>query len=265
MDPTSNAAPEGLMGDISNQQASVITTWIIMTALAAVAVSMRFYTRRLILHILGPEDWLILAALVFAFGACVGFVRRECSPCHVLCLTSNTHLNPETFFGMGQHVGTLTPEMSKQWQMVRHSQRARRPGCRCMPTDNSIASQKQFYSLLFHTISLGITKMSILCLYMRVMVYGAPRIAVYVVLGFTMMCNSWVLVASFIQCIPLEALWDSDVEGSCLGNAVTIGSSIIHIITDFIIFALPIPTLASLRIHRRQKIGLLGVFSIGFL
>ncbi len=77
MDSTSNTAFEGPLGDISNQQAPVITTWIIMTALAAVAVSMRFYTRRLILHILGPEDWLILAAVVFALGACVGFVRRE--------------------------------------------------------------------------------------------------------------------------------------------------------------------------------------------
>ncbi len=77
MDSTSDTAFEGPLGDISNQQASVITTWIIMTALAAVAVSMRFYTRRLILHILGLEDWLILAAVVFALGACVGFVRRE--------------------------------------------------------------------------------------------------------------------------------------------------------------------------------------------
>ena len=180
--------------------------------------------------------------------------------------SSNAHLYPETFFGMGRHVWTLTPAMSKQWQMVRHSLRAHKPGCRHMPTlTTSIASQEQFYSFLFYTISLAMTKMSILCLYMRIMVYGAPRIAVYVVLGVTMLCNSWVLVASFIQCIPLQALWDSDVEGSCLGSAVALGSSIIHIITDFLIFVLPIPSLASLRIHKRQKIGLLVVFSIGFV
>lgn len=50
--------------DTSNQQTAIITVWVVMTVLAAITVGMRFYTRRLILHILGPEDWLILIAMV---------------------------------------------------------------------------------------------------------------------------------------------------------------------------------------------------------
>jgi hypothetical protein len=36
-----------------------------MTVLATITVCMRFYTRRLILSILGPEDWLILISMVY--------------------------------------------------------------------------------------------------------------------------------------------------------------------------------------------------------
>lgn len=48
----------------SNLQTSIIAAWVVMTVLAATTVCMRFYTRRLILHILGVEDWLILASMV---------------------------------------------------------------------------------------------------------------------------------------------------------------------------------------------------------
>ncbi|KAK3896661.1 hypothetical protein C8A05DRAFT_20412 [Staphylotrichum tortipilum] len=209
------------MLDTSTQQSPIIALWVIMTTLAAVTVCMRFYTRRLILHILGPEDWLIAVAMVFALGTCVGFIRQ-------------------TMFGLGRHVWTLTPEMMKQWGI------------------------EQFYSFTFYSVSLAIAKISILFLYMRVMVHGAQRIAIYVVLGIVMVCNIWVFISNFIQCTPLQALWDHEVKGTCMGIAVTLGNSIMHIITDFIVFTLPIPTLAKLKIHRKQKIGLMVVFSIGF-
>jgi hypothetical protein len=125
--------------------------------------------------------------------------------------------------------------------------------------------QEQFYSFTFYTASLAITKIPILFLYMRVMVHGAQRIAIYVVLAIVMVCNVWVFIANFIQCIPLQVVWDPSVKGTCLGIASTLGNSIMHVITDFIVFALPIPTLAKLKIHRKQKIGLMMVFSIGFL
>ncbi len=50
--------------DSSNNQAPIIAIWVTMTVLASVTVGMRFYTRRLILRILGPEDWLILISMV---------------------------------------------------------------------------------------------------------------------------------------------------------------------------------------------------------
>ncbi len=121
---TSNAAvaDPGAMLDTSSQEAPIITLWVIMTTLAAVTVCMRFYTRRLILRILGPEDWLIVAAMVLAIGACVGFIRRECrQPPATLVLPrpeSDPSSHVETQFGLGHHIWTLTPDKSKQWGIV---------------------------------------------------------------------------------------------------------------------------------------------------
>ncbi len=59
--PGAGAAPPM---DTSNLQVPIITVWVVMTSLATITVCMRFYTRRMILHILGVEDWLILVAMV---------------------------------------------------------------------------------------------------------------------------------------------------------------------------------------------------------
>lgn len=114
-------------------------------------------------------------------------------------------------------------------------------------------------------MSLAFAKVSIMFLYMRIMVHGPQRIANYVLLGVIVACNVWVFINNFIQCIPLEAVWNPAVKGTCLGLAVTIGNSVLHIVTDFFIFLLPIPTLAKLKINQKQKIGLIFVFSLGFL
>ncbi len=114
-------------------------------------------------------------------------------------------------------------------------------------------------------MSLAFAKLSIMFLYLRIMVHGPQRIANYVLLGIIVACNIWVFINNFIQCIPLEALWNDAVHGSCLGLSVTIGNSVLHIITDFFIFLLPIPTLIKLKINKKQKIGLVVVFSLGFL
>jgi len=47
--------------------------------------------------------------------------------------------------------------------------------------------------------------------------------------------------------------------------AIPLGNSVLHVLTDFMIFLLPIPALVNLRVPRRAKVALLGVFSLGFL
>ena len=114
-------------------------------------------------------------------------------------------------------------------------------------------------------MSLSFTKLSIIFLYLRIMSHGVQRIATYVLLSIVMACNVWVLIYQFIQCIPLKALWDPSVPGTCFPLAANIAAAVLHNVTDFIIFLFPIPTLLPLRIPKKQKIGLVLVFSLSFL
>lgn len=94
---SNGTAASAAVKDTSTRQAPIVAVWVVTTVLAGSAVGMRFYTRRVILHVLGAEDWLILISMVrsrpnparpgpanlgvavqvFAIGTCVGFIRRE--------------------------------------------------------------------------------------------------------------------------------------------------------------------------------------------
>lgn len=119
--------------------------------------------------------------------------------------------------------------------------------------------------MLLYAASLSCTKISILLLYRRFLLVGWARIGSNVVLVIVALCSIWVIITSFIDCIPLAAVWDKTIEGKCLSLPVKIGNSVAHVITDFMIFLLPIPFVVSLRLRNRHKIGLMLVFCAGFL
>ncbi len=171
-------------------------------------------------------------------------------------------------FGLGRHVWTLSPEMVMEWQKVCvvFSRGLWAGDYHLEPGSNtSYLLQEQFISFVFYGMSLALAKISIVFLYKRIMVCGPQRIANYALLGVVVACNVWVFISNFIQCIPLEAIWNPAVQGTCTSLSVNIGNSVLHIVTDFAIFILPIPSLIKLKIDKKQKIGLMVVFSLGFL
>ncbi len=126
--------------------------------------------------------------------------------------------------------------------------------------------QQQWYTFIFYALSLAFTKMAILLLYMRILTRGYVRKISYAVLAAVVICNIWVLVSLLIQCIPLQAVWDSSVQGWCLPSQdIGLLNSLLHIVTDFAIFALPIPAVLSLKMARNQKISVVALFGVGFL
>ncbi|KAJ4294684.1 hypothetical protein N0V88_004914 [Collariella sp. IMI 366227] len=120
---------------------------------------------------------------------------------------------------------------------------------------------QQWYTFIFYGLSLAFTKMAILLLYMRILIVGYVRLASYVVLAAVVICNVWVLVSLLLQCIPLQAAWDLNVKGWCFPPELTgLINSVLHVITDFAIFALPIPALSTLKMARNQKICVIALF-----
>ncbi|GKT64786.1 integral membrane protein [Colletotrichum tofieldiae] len=107
--------------------------------------------------------------------------------------------------------------------------------------------------------------MSFLLQYYRVLCTTHMRklyIAAMVIVG------SWgvsVVVMSFVFCVPLDGFWDPRIPAKCFGQQVlfyVFGAC--SIVTDVIIFLLPLPALFKLKIPHSQKLYLLGIFSLGF-
>jgi hypothetical protein len=55
------------VGSAESKQPAIIGISVAFPVVAAFAVVLRLYTRRFILHLTGPDDWLIVVALVRPF------------------------------------------------------------------------------------------------------------------------------------------------------------------------------------------------------
>lgn len=74
-----------------------------------------------------------------------------------------------------------------------------------------------------------------------------------------------ILSAGF-QCIPLSMLWEIGVSGKCFDVVwFYFANSAINIVTDMIIYLMPIPTLWKLQLPVVQRIGLCAVLGLGGL
>lgn len=76
---------------------------------------------------------------------------------------------------------------------------------------------------------------------------------------------SQLLVGLFI-CTPVAGFWDRTLHHKCvpfpLQWYINAGG---NIISDIIVFVLPLPVLSHLKLPRAQRLTLVGIFSLGFL
>ncbi|KAM7195877.1 hypothetical protein V8F33_006526 [Rhypophila sp. PSN 637] len=109
--------------------------------------------------------------------------------------------------------------------------------------------------------------MTFLIQYYRIFAVALPRMRL-IYIGAIVLVGAWsfaqVLIALLI-CRPIQGLWDRSIKADCMPNSpqiyVNAGG---NIITDILIFVLPLPAIRTLNLQNRQKLVLLGIFSLGF-
>ena len=73
------------------------------------------------------------------------------------------------------------------------------------------------------------------------------------------------VLITLLICRPIQGFWDLTIEAKCMPTSpqiyVNAGG---NIITDVAIFVLPLPALSQMSLQKRQKLILLGIFSLGF-
>ncbi|KAL1837084.1 hypothetical protein VTJ49DRAFT_4312 [Mycothermus thermophilus] len=123
-----------------------------------------------------------------------------------------------------------------------------------------------FAITICYFFALVLVKISVLCLYVRVLTYPYVRLAAKIMLGVVGISHAWIIATMLTSCVPIEALWDLEKKKTayCHSGDVWFSHSGINITTDFLISILPLTVLHKLHIPRRQKIALYLVFFLGF-
>jgi hypothetical protein len=88
-----------------------------------------------------------------------------------------------------------------------------------------------------------------------------------VLLSIVIIYNLVGFVSTLTLCIPIQAYWDFTItKKTCHASIEGMWALVIlHIVTDFLIFAIPIPAVVKMRLPLRQKMGVLMIFALGFL
>ncbi|KXG46038.1 uncharacterized protein PGRI_048940 [Penicillium griseofulvum] len=196
----------------------------IFTALAIFTVALRLYTRFFLVKGAGLDDLIISCALVSD-------------------LASYACMLVERANGLGVPTTRLSSEQIERqlfWLWL---------------------------SVPFYNLAMILAKISALTLFTRVFHPRSFLLVTRILIGFLVVVGLWTTISGFIYCIPISHFWNPSAEvrkGHCLPDGpVWFTNAGIQTFTDLVIVALPLPLLWKLQLPKKQKWGMLVVFSLG--
>lgn len=125
---------------------------------------------------------------------------------------------------------------------------------------------RSFYgSVPIYLTGLAVTKVSIIMQYMRVFVGTMIQRICRITLVVVIIYGLWTFWSAVFTCFPVAKFWDKTIKtGYCINfTALWFTNASINIVTDLIVFSLPMPVIRSLNLPKKQKIGLMLIFAVG--
>lgn len=125
-----------------------------------------------------------------------------------------------------------------------------------------------FFNSLTYAFSIAASKLAILFLYWRMFSHSSIRIPIQVMIALVI---SWIILRTFMvifRCIPVQFYWDKTIpNGECKikDTEFFFGTVFTHFLMDIAILILPIFQMSKLRLHRGQKITVVGLFLMGIV
>ncbi|KAH7329183.1 hypothetical protein B0I35DRAFT_473809 [Stachybotrys elegans] len=115
---------------------------------------------------------------------------------------------------------------------------------------------------------LGLTKISVLCFYLRIFPQTKFRFCALFIMGLIIVSQVIIVFMQIFQCQPVSYTWEGwtkeDRDARCLNlNALTYSAAGASIAQDVIILLLPLPLLFKLQTGLKNKIGITIMFSLG--
>ncbi|KAI5458203.1 hypothetical protein BGZ63DRAFT_432708 [Mariannaea sp. PMI_226] len=127
-----------------------------------------------------------------------------------------------------------------------------------------------FYAYLSAPIYMlcnGFVKLSLLTFYLHLSPQKWFRTSVWISIGIVAVYTILITFMMFFVCNPPRKAFDFKVEGgTCIEAGILyIATAVSNIVTDSILFVLPIPMVYQLHMPRIQKVGAIVIFGIGSL
>ncbi|KAJ5833717.1 hypothetical protein N7474_002028 [Penicillium riverlandense] len=207
----------------------VLVVNVVCISLAFLVVLLRIFTRLRITCSAGVDDVLVVIGLAFSVGMAVV-----------------TSIATEEW-GWNRHIWDIPPAWLSTVQKLNL----------CFQIMFSMASGFTKISLLwFCRRLLGASKGNF-------MLFNWAFIGAMVFVGLS--CATFTLISIF-QCNPIKAYWQVSPQEpyTCMNDgAIVFSASVINIFTDFLVTALPMPLIWSLKLPARQRLAVISIFGLG--
>ncbi|KAG9675161.1 hypothetical protein KCU99_g3191, partial [Aureobasidium melanogenum] len=134
------------------------------------------------------------------------------------------------------------------------------------PLDLHSATAKLYLSWnVLYVVLIHVTKASILTQYLRIFPTRTMRRLTWLLFAALVPSVLWGVFASIFICNPVRKVWRPMTPGKCLSTRTYwVSVTAVNIVLDFAVLALPMPVISRLKLPKRQKIALVGVFLLGF-
>ncbi|KAL2271334.1 hypothetical protein VTJ83DRAFT_705 [Remersonia thermophila] len=160
----------------------------------------------------------------------------------IFAIGSGTMVALNTKYGHGRHLAVVDPTLL--WKYFR-----------------------TFYiSIVLYNASLTATKLTFLLQYHRILgnTAGMRKVIVIAFVLVGLWSISQLLVVIF-TCTPIHKFWLPETPGTCIPNLpFWYINAAGNIVTDVIVFCIPLPSVTRLKLRRGAKLALIGVFCLGF-
>ncbi len=235
----------------------------VVLSFATLAVAARSYARTVLIHQFGMDDWSAIVALILALGSGIMVASSQYLPSRHL-----TSFDTNSTLCIRYDLRSRSPHRSSQsCKSAAVLQGMRQQIPRTFQGRTLTPGQTFYISIVLYNGSLTAIKITFLLQYYRIL--GTARKMRLVILGALVFVSLWsisqLLVTTF-TCTPIEKFWMGDaVPGTCIPNLpFWYINAAGNILTDVIVFIVPLPALSGLNLRKAQKIMLLGIFSLGF-
>ncbi|EKG18822.1 hypothetical protein MPH_03838 [Macrophomina phaseolina MS6] len=123
---------------------------------------------------------------------------------------------------------------------------------------------------IFYTLSLWLIKAGLVIFYKRLSGHTYRYLQKLYNATLVWLVISWLVIFfdTIFRCYPLRRTWSQDPKDACPASAGTINYWItitFNISTDVLIICLPISMVMKLKLPLKQKLGVAGVFALGFI